>query len=552
MGYTLLWIENLTFWLLLIALAVALAIRVKRPWRRRTLLVATAVLAPGACLLATLAIWALETTWSVPTGLFTPVLALSVCCTVGLLVILRNGLRRDDQQAPRASQWRLGTLALATTATLVLHLMTFWNLDLSVRQQMETLRAEAGTLAMSVAPARIPDRDNAAVLYVQAFEGGLLDPLPKEYNEWFRLMSDEPDKFNPLDPALTAYLVHLRPLLVLVREATARSGCNFNRDWGRPSISMLIPETQDMRAAARALQLEAHALAAQGDVRGACDNILAMHRLAEHVSEEPFLISQLVSFAIDSMAVRTLELLLQRHPVTVADLARFEDFRSSPVRPGLQRAFRAEEAMMLSTFCAAVDWRELEPLTKSGIRPRGDESNPMYWPLNASAVYRVFFWATDVQSYREHLHTIQMLPTLPYKQAHEVWSKTEESTRNSPIGIMTRLLLPAFSQMHVAGAHADAKTRLAQLAVAMHRHRLQHGAFPSDLDELPRDGNVLIPRDPFDGQPLRLTKTDDSVIMYSVGQDLKDDHGAKMDDQTRTGDLTFVLKIPAGSTKPLP
>jgi hypothetical protein len=303
MGYTLLWIENLTFWLLLIALGVAAAVRVKRPWRRRTLLVATTLLAPGASLLATLAIWALETTWRVPTGLFGPVLALSVCCTVGLLVILRNGLRRDDQQSPRASLWRLGTLALATAAALVLHLMTFWNLDLSVRQQMETLRAEAGTLAMSVAPARIPDRDNAALLYVQAFEGGLLDPLPKEYNEWFRLMSDEPDKFDPRDPELTAYLNRLRPLLALVREAAARPGCNFNRDWGRPSFSMLLPETQDMRTAAWSLQLEAHTRAAQGDVAGALEDILAMHRVAEHVSEEPFLICQLVSFAIDAIAV---------------------------------------------------------------------------------------------------------------------------------------------------------------------------------------------------------------------------------------------------------
>jgi hypothetical protein len=554
MGYTLLWIENLTFWLLLIALGVALAVRVKRRWPRRTLLVATIVLAPGACLLATLAIWALETNWRVPTGLFSPVLALSVCCTVGLLVILRSGLQRDDQQTPRANQWRLGTLALATSAALVLHLMTFWNLDLSVRQQMETLRAEAGALAMSAAPARIPDRDNAAVLYVQAFEGGLLDPMPKEYEEWFRLMSDEPDKFDPLVPELATYLIHLRPLLVLVREATARPGCNFNRDWGRPSISMLLPETQDMRAAARALQLEAHARATQGDMRGACENVLAMHRLAEHVSEEPFLVSQLVSFAIDSMAVHILELLLQRHPVTVADLDVLNDFRSRPMRPRLQRAFRAQEAMALATFCRVGDWRELEPLTRSGIGIiSGDFGSRMtFWPLNASAVYRVFFWAADVQSCREHSHTFEMLPTLPYKQAHVVWGNAEQSLRTSPIGIMTRLLIPAFPQSHIAATRTEAKTRLGQLAVAMHRHRLQHGTFPSDLDELSRNTNVLIPRDPFDSQPLRLTKTDDSLILYSVGPDLKDDHGAKMDEQTRTGDLTLVLKVPAELTQPAP
>jgi len=42
--------------------------------------------------------------------------------------------------------------------------MTFWNLDAGVRAELSSLRAEAGAMALSTAPPRVPDDQNAAVL----------------------------------------------------------------------------------------------------------------------------------------------------------------------------------------------------------------------------------------------------------------------------------------------------------------------------------------------------------------------------------------------------
>ena len=150
MGYILLWIENLALWLLLAALAVALASRFRRWWTRWSLLLLLLGL-PLLMLGATTAILAkLEFQNMIRTGLFLPVSILLACTLIGVTTILVWGWRRDPEQRPRACGWRRGPLTLATIVALLLHAMTFWNLDLSVRQQMDSMRIEAGALALSV------------------------------------------------------------------------------------------------------------------------------------------------------------------------------------------------------------------------------------------------------------------------------------------------------------------------------------------------------------------------------------------------------------------
>ena len=94
------------------------------------------------------------------------------------------GLRRDaDAAVPRAATWPRGKLAAGLAVAIALHLMTFWNLDLAVRQRVETLRVEAGAIALSVAPVPVLDRDNAALLYEQAFQARPRRRGPRPYAE---------------------------------------------------------------------------------------------------------------------------------------------------------------------------------------------------------------------------------------------------------------------------------------------------------------------------------------------------------------------------------
>ncbi len=101
-------------------------------------------------------------TWAVKW--FAAMLALTISFAVGSLWLWLRGLRHvDNAPTPTAAgDWPRGKLAIFLAIAIALHLMTFWNLDLAARQQLETLRVEAGQLGQSVAPPPVADHDNAA------------------------------------------------------------------------------------------------------------------------------------------------------------------------------------------------------------------------------------------------------------------------------------------------------------------------------------------------------------------------------------------------------
>ena len=172
MGYVLLWVENLAVLVLTVAVVIACVGRLQRRWLRHGLwAIATATILLPLVLL-TLAWWMMvfqRQAWAVKW--FNAALALTISFAVGALWMWICGLRRvDNALLPAAANWPHGKLAMFLAMAIALHLITIWNLDLAAREQLETLRVEAGQLGQSVAPPPVADRDNAAILYEQASE----------------------------------------------------------------------------------------------------------------------------------------------------------------------------------------------------------------------------------------------------------------------------------------------------------------------------------------------------------------------------------------------
>lgn len=70
------------------------------------------------------------------------------------------------------------------------------------------------------------------------------------------------------------------------------------------------------------------------------------------------------------------------------------------------------------------------------------------------------------------------------------------------------------------------QARLTLTAIALQRHRLKHGSFPTGLTALVPAYLPAVPRDFMDGQPLRYRlETDGQFRLWSVGEDFKDDGG---------------------------
>ncbi len=537
MGFVLLGIEVLAVALLFVATLAACIARLRS--RISQLVLWVLVVLPPFLLFAALTAGAgfLKFKHLLVNGLFYSLLAIAVCFVLGAIWIRRVGLRRkgEDPDAPAARGWSRGKLAVALLVSVVLCLMTLWNLDVAARQQAGALRAEARSLALSVAPARVPDRDNAAIFYEQAFEAmgdeqDWPDELRKKWEKWLEFDSKA---FNPKDPELRQFLDRKAPVLALLHRAAGLSGCYFNRDYGRPSIEMLLPELGNLRTMARLLSLDARVKTAQSDGAGAVRDINTMFRMAEHCSEDPILVSLLVAMALDNTASNTLEAVLTTRKLSEGDLAVVRIGDAICYNRLLKRALIMEEAFGLSILHQLLaDDLDLKALAEIGA----------IVPLNSRPLYVLFLFQTDLAAYRRFLGRYQQLGSEPYYRTKDRWDNFEEEFETGPRGLLTTMLVPALSRCAEAVAQADARRRVARLGLAMARYRAENEKFPEKLDGLVPKFITAVPRDPFDGKPLRLKQTADGPIVYSIGPDQKDDGGKPLEPEERKGDIIFKLK----------
>jgi hypothetical protein len=84
----------------------------------------------------------------------------------------------------------------------------------------------------------------------------------------------------------------------------------------------------------------------------------------------------------------------------------------------------------------------------------------------------------------------------------------------------------------VAQAERRIRARLgcAEVGLAAERHRLKFGHWPATADELVANGLLTrVPEDPFDGNPLRMRRFADGLVVYAVGKK-KDYAGTDWDD----------------------
>jgi hypothetical protein len=554
MGYILLWLENLAVSLLLVALLTACSAHVKGHLLRPVLMLITLLIPLLFYGFVTLADLRLETIVRVHTGWFWPLVMLLATFFIGGVEIWRRGRRGMVETAgPAAVAWPRGKLALVLAAVLLLHVMTFLNLDEAVRQGMAQLRAEATARALSVAPQRVPDHENAALIYQQVFDAmdsrssvGPIRQWPQVWRDAENALEPEAEaEFDFNAPQLGEFLADRAGELAVLRAAAAKPGCYFERDYGRDTFYMLLPEMQDLRSAARLLAVDARHAAGKGNLKLALTDVNAMFAIARHAGTEPILVSMLVSAAVDEFAVATLQEILRSAAPTTEDLAVIDIDVGASYRKLVRRTLFMDEAFILNLF-AGLDNSDLNQwLTALGIRQQRDPFG------QGVALYRVFMLADDLAGYRRVMRESEEAISLrSYVDSRDRLSGIESELANQRPGIVAGLLLPSVSGANGTAFRTDARHAVAHTGLAMHRFWAQQGRFPDNLQQLSPEVISLLPRDPYDGFPLRLTKTATGWIVYSVGPDLKDESGRKFDDSKNTGDLTFEYVEPPPSGPP--
>jgi hypothetical protein len=498
MGLLLLWIESLVTVLLVVALLIAAGMR-RQGRRGGRLLPALGVagaglLAVGLLVLTLLARYQLR----ISPDLVVPVGLWAAGVLVGVCLLLR-----------RRQAWSWRRLGVAAMVSGVLLVTTFWNLDLAARIQLVTLRAQAGAMSLAVAPPRVPDRLNAALVYQRAWQvAGQFEELPPAWEDWEAWLRGKPHpdaSVSPDDPELRSFLTAQQPVLDLLRRAAAMPDCAFDRNWGLPGPDLLLPELGKLRTSTRLLHLEARVRRADGQVAGALEDLRAILGLAAQCRSEPILISSLVAMAIEGSALDELEAILAAGDAGAADLATLSLEPGTPWLQTMRRSFQMEEAFGLCCFSQLGSVEGLQLLGDTGT------SVGVAGPLLSG--WRVFFLQAELADYRRIMGEYQHALARSYEAAIRQSEQLRETLTTEPLGMMTRLLVPALDTVMQRAWTAEARHQLVRVAVAIEAYRAQHGTPPAQLEDLVPDLLEAVPRDPFRTGPVQMTVEGDAILL---------------------------------------
>lgn len=359
-------------------------------------------------------------------------------------------------------------------------------------------------------------------------------------------MAKLPPRTEPL-PAevqklVAEYLSDNAEALRLLHKAAAMKSCRYPIDLTK-GINTLLPHLNSLRQAARLLELETIQHIEEQKPQAAVESVIASLGVSRSLNQEPILISYLVHAACQAISFDSLERILNRIPLTDEQLAKMAaTIQESENQQSLTRAFVGERCCGVSVF---------EGL-RTGKIPMKDMisylDNEAPWYRMLFPLYRTTgLLALDERSYLDMMDRFVKATRLSLPESIAASHAVDKEAGQVPRWcVLTPMLLPPpGAAMNKAGRY-DAKTRDAQTALALERYRLTHGKLPSQLSDLVPSFLSAVPRDPFDGKPLRYKTLAKGYVVYSVGEDREDNGGAEKNSKGVSygpgTDITFTVE----------
>ena len=247
------------------------------------------------------------------------------------------------------------------------------------------------------------------------------------------------------------------------------------------SFATLLPETQNVRQLARLLQLNGRVGLRARDstkVRDAIDGLLGQSRVN---AEEPFLVSQLVSMAIDGIAIGLLKDAIQHDALSESDLLVLlpKVLASTTIGKEWQTAIAGERGTALLYFqnpkeAQLLDVRSFPARSRDGVFFIELMQEVLEIP-NA-----------DIVEFKTKLADIES----------KLKAKASESWLSRFDTMLTLQITPAFSAAGDAFIRRALQHRIAALAIGLRLYEDRKGKLPAslnDLAELPMDLKALAP-----------------------------------------------------------
>jgi hypothetical protein len=350
--------------------------------------------------------------------------------------------------------------------------------------------------------------DNAAMLYYKAFM--LLqesDYVPPE------VMADFMDGKIKSNEQIRGYLKDSQPAIKILEEASKIEKCQWALDHSK-GFDLPMPEFAKARRAAFLLVTDAQKLTEDGNIRGAFNRCLTAYRMANHMSSDGLLISNLVGIAIHAKTDKTIKNILSRTPVSSEILSWLKDetFAVSQKQPSLKSVLKTESEIAV---------REMRKEKLEDILDL-ESDNEILKKLPTGSLEKIkqgdeaFFKASKTY-YTNFITTVQDILDMPYseayKQSEELTQKSIKDASTNPGAIFAAIFAPSLTKLLSMEVRHKTSVNALNCALGIYAHKAGTGELP---DEIPADS----PKDLFSGRNFEYEKTKDGFVLRCRGRDL--------------------------------
>ncbi len=418
----------------------------------------------------------------------------------------------------RRSKRILTGLGIFVVALAVIYAILLVRATVKLRRAYAALQAEGRPMRMEeITPPKAPDSENAAVLYQSAVL--LLKSQPAGNKSLFERLTD--GRFRPKTKeernALIAQEVATKAV-ALIAEGTRRPACQFDRNDANNLDIMDAPEADEERLIYvlhdRALfEIDA------GNRDRAWDLLSTELRFADSLrwAASPWA-QRLRQFRI-SRTCRTMQDLCEK---ARPDRERYQALENllkqlDDVKPFV-RALDAERLLIGERFFNLSGDELSKVFTKQ--MSGGGEDLPILKVVHRLAFTFLAFkprLVTDHAAYLRLMGKRVQLLQGPYRDQREA-SQFLDISRWNALAVLVGSSGGYESRDYCGFA---ATLRMTRAGLALLQYQQAHGAFPETLDALGLEGLT----DPYTEEPLHYRPEGQGFVVYSVGEDRKDNDG---------------------------
>jgi dsDNA-binding SOS-regulon protein len=313
-----------------------------------------------------------------------------------------------------------------------------------------------------------------------------------------------------------------------------------SKDPEQSMLSVLMPDLAPSRDIAYAFCWRAWLNAQSNDFNSAFQDIETCYRLGRHYKGEKTLIEQLVGMGIKGLALRTSRQILDSCKIESSVLAGFQQRLQTLIdgdnfKPdfSLEKLFTYDEIQRCFTE-SRFGPSHLYPKRIIGYLESSNE-NPKHEPMvDLILALRfspgILFSPTKTETiananafYKFFNENLTQNPAQLKAEGIDLNAQIDSIVNNN---IFLRILMPALARVNLIGFRNKIDAESTPLIIALVRYKQDTGGYPASLDKLVEKGYIKqVPVDPFSDKPIAYRKTDNDFLLYSWGENLKNDDG---------------------------